>query len=344
MGGGLSVTVSVAAGQANPTNTGPINFTVTFSEPASGFVSGDVIFTGSTVGGTLAAAVSGGPTVYNVAVTGMTGNGIVAVNVPAGSATNTKGANFPVSNTATVTFDTTAPTATINKAVGQADPTAISPITFTVAFNEAVTGFLASDIVITGTAGGTKAASLSGGPVSYNVEITGMTTAGTVVINFAAGAATDLAGNTSALPTVIDNSVDWSGTDITRPNVTINKGASQADPTSTSPIIFDVVFTEPVINFVSADVTVTFTGGGTPTAVVSGGPTSYTVTVTGMTTDGNVTASIAANVCTDAAGNLNFASTSTDNIVAWVAGGVPVGDLKFNSIEDSGLIILLEDL
>src|SRR5438046_465463 len=40
--------------------------------------------------------------------------------------------------------------------------------------------------------------------------------------------------------------------DITRPTVTINQAAGQADPTSTSPINFTAVFSEPLIGFNSA--------------------------------------------------------------------------------------------
>jgi len=50
---------------------------------------------------------------------------------------------------------------------------------------------------------------------------------------------------------------------------------------------------------------------------VSGGPSTYTVAVSGMTTAGTVIASIAAGVANDAAGNLNTASTSTDNSVTF---------------------------
>ncbi len=49
------------------------------------------------------------------------------------------------------------PTVTINQAVGQADPTATSPIHFTAVFSEAVTGFETGDVNLSGTAGATTA-------------------------------------------------------------------------------------------------------------------------------------------------------------------------------------------
>src|SRR5437773_1015402 len=105
--------------------------------------------------------------------------------------------------------------------------------------------------------------------------------------------------------------------DITRPTVTINQAASQADPTSTSPINFTAAFSEPVSGFTGTDVTLSGTAGGTKTATVSGGPSTYNVAVSGMTSSGTVLASIPAGVAQDAAGNPNTASTSTDNSVTF---------------------------
>lgn len=329
-GGGLAVTVTLGAGQNTPINAGPINFTVTFNKPVTGFTNADVSFTGSTTGGTPAAAVTGGPSVYNVAVTGMTGNGNLLVSIPAGSAVDASNNPNPLSIAAYVVFDTTVPSVTINQAAGQSDPATVAPILFTAAFSEAVTGFIASDVAITGTAGGTKVVTISGGPATYTASVTGMTTGGTVIANIAAGAATDLAGNLSTIATSTDNTVTWTP-DTTAPSVTINKGAGQADPSvGGSSIVFDVVFSEVVTGFTSADISFTgSTTGGTLAAAISGTGPTYTVTVTGMAApDGNVVASIPAASVVDLSGNANTISTSTDNIVAWTA---PVGGASVQS-------------
>src|SRR5438552_7258461 len=105
--------------------------------------------------------------------------------------------------------------------------------------------------------------------------------------------------------------------DATQTSVTINQAAGQADPTSSSPINFTAVFSKPVSGFTGAGVTLSGTAGGTKTAAVSGGPSTYNVAVSGMTTAGTVLASIAAGVASDAAGNGNTASTSTDNSVTF---------------------------
>jgi hypothetical protein len=102
------------------------------------------------------------------------------------------------------------------------------------------------------------------------------------------------------------------------PTVTINQGSGQADPTTSTSILFDVVFSEAPTGFATGDVTLSGTAGGSLVGTVSGSGTTYTVTVTGMTTNGTVIASIGAGVCTGSVTGLpNEASTSTDNTVTW---------------------------
>ena len=314
-----TVTINQAGGQADPTGTSPINFTVVFSEATTNFATGDVTITG-TAGGTKTATVTGSGTTYNVAVTGMTTAGTVIATIGAGVATDAAGngntASTSTDNTVTWNADTTPPTVTINQAGGQADPTGTSPINFSVVFSEATTNFATGDVTITGTAGGTKTATVTGSGTTYNVAVTGMTTSGTVIATIGAGVATDAAGNGNTASTSTDNTVTW---DNVAPTVTINQAGGQSDPSSTSPINFAVVFSESTTNFATGDVTITGTAGGTKTATVTGSGTTYNVAVSGMTTTGTVIATIAAGAATDAAGNGNTASTSTDNTVTWNA-------------------------
>ena len=114
----------------------------------------------------------------------------------------------------------------------------------------------------------------------------------------------------------------YEGGDTTAPAVTINQASSQADPTSATPILFDVVFSEPVTGFDASGVVLGGTAGAT-SAVVSGGGAVYQVTVSGMAQSGTVTATVPAGVAADAAGNLNVASTSTDSVVTFAPPAVP---------------------
>ena len=81
-----TVVINQEPGQYDPTTLSPVRFQVGFSHPVSGFDASDVSFAGSTVGGTLAASVTGSGASYTVSVTGMVGNGIIVASIPAGAA------------------------------------------------------------------------------------------------------------------------------------------------------------------------------------------------------------------------------------------------------------------
>ena len=110
------------------------------------------------------------------------------------------------------------PTVTIDQAVGQADPTNVSPINFTVVFSKPVTDFVTGDVTLGGTAGATTAevTNPSLDHIHYNVVISGMTGDGTVLATIDPCKAHDAAGNASTASTSSDNSVIY---DITAPTL-----------------------------------------------------------------------------------------------------------------------------
>jgi len=214
--------------------------------------------------------------------------------------------------------DATRPHVSIDQAAGQADPTSASPIHFTAVFSEPVSGFDGSDVTVGGSADpSTALVTDSGDHMTYDVAVSGMSSDGTVTASISVGRASDPAGNTNTISTSTDNQVTY---DASRPQVSINQAAGQDDPTSTSPIRFTAVFNEPVSDFGNGDVTIGGTAGGSKSASVSNPSNdhmTYDVAVSGMTTSGTVTASIAGDRAHDATGNGNYASTSTDNTVTW---------------------------
>ncbi len=231
---------------------------------------------------------------------------VATLTLPLPGAAGSLGANKAI------VIDTTAPTVTINQALGQLDPTNNPPINFTVVFSEAVTGFSSTGVTLGGTALPTTAV-VTGSGTTYNVAVSGMTATGTVTASVAVGAAQDLAGNLNLASTSGDNTVNFDSTALT---VTINQAAGQLDPTKTSPINFAVVFSKVTIDFLTGDVALSGTAGAT-TATVTGSGTTYNVAVSGMTMNGTVIASIAPGVAHDAANNANLASSSTDNTVTY---------------------------
>jgi hypothetical protein len=122
--------------------------------------------------------------------------------------------------------DVDPPTVTINQAPDQADPTNATPITFTVTFSEAVTGFTAEDVVLGGTAGA-DAVNLAGSGKNYTIAVSGMTRVGTVTAAVAADAAVDAAGNSSVASTSTDNAVLYVPGD---PNPGVNDAPSVVAP------------------------------------------------------------------------------------------------------------------
>ncbi|MEV6965896.1 Ig-like domain-containing protein [Hamadaea sp. NPDC051192] len=208
-----TVIIDQVASQTDPASTTPIAYAVTFSEPVTGFDAADIGFTGSTAGGTLAAAVTGSAAAYTVKVTGMTTEGTVVASIGAGAATDAAGNPSTASTSTDNTVDWTpvAPTVTIDQEPDQTDPTSLTAIAFAVTFSEPVIGFDAADISFAGsTVGGTLVANVAGSGAAYTVNVTGMTTDGTVTAAIPAGAAKSAAGLDSTASTSTDNTVAWS--------------------------------------------------------------------------------------------------------------------------------------
>src|SRR5205814_2032982 len=162
-------------------------------------------------------------------------------------------------------------------------------------------GFTGAGVTISGTAGGIKTVTVSGGPSTYTVAVSGMSSAGTVIASIPAGVAQDAAGIANAAATSPDTCASRTPADTTPPSVTVPQRPCQATPTTSSPTIFlhDAL---PIFSgFTGAGVTISGTAGGIKTVTVSGGPSTYNVAVSGMSSAGTVIASIPAGVAQDAA-------------------------------------------
>jgi hypothetical protein len=203
--------LSITTPTTSPTNAAPITFTINFSGdvqtlPASAFR----LIQGGTATGTIGAPTGSGPT-WTVTVSGIAGNGTLALQLFNGVVVAPAVANTPVASQ-TLTIDTTAPTVIINQGASQNDPTTTSPISFGVQFSEPVTGFTASDVSFAGsTVGGILTAAVSGSGANYVVTVTGMGGSGTVVASVPANSAFDAAGNGNTASMSADNTVTFNG-------------------------------------------------------------------------------------------------------------------------------------
>jgi hypothetical protein len=183
----------------------------------------------------------------------------------------------------------------VNIASATPEVTNANPIPITITFSEAVTGFAASDITVSG---GGSAGNLQ---TSNNIFFTADVTPGgqgSVTISLAAGVCQDLAGNpNNAAPSSITRTYDT-----VKPSASITS-ATQAR-TGANPMTITITFDEPVTGFTAGDLTV---GNGTAGAV-TGGPSVYSCGIT-PTAAGTVTVDLPADKCQDAATNTNKAAT-----------------------------------
>jgi uncharacterized repeat protein (TIGR01451 family) len=128
------------------------------------------------------------------------------------------------------------------------------------------------------------------GTVNYDSDDNGTNDASAVTDDPATGAS--------------DDATTFTVADVTPPSVTLTRSASA---TSAAHIPFTVTFSEPVTGFTPGDVVLGGTAGADAVAVTGSGA-HYTVTVSGMTRSGTVTAFLPAGAAQDVSGNPSTAS------------------------------------
>ena len=293
------VSISVPSGTQN----GAFNATITFTETVSGFVGSDVSLSGSAASITSWSANSD-DTVYTATIT-PTASGTVTIGVAANVATDATGNNntAATSKNVTVSVDTNAPGVSIAVPSGLQNGAFNATITFT----ETVSGFVGSDVSLSGSAASITSWSANSDNTVYTATIT-PTASGTVTIGVAANVATDGANNQNTAATSKNVTVS---VDTTAPGVTVSV------PSGTQMGAFDVTitFTETVSGFVGSDVSLSGSAASITGWSVNNDNTVYTATII-PTASGTITLGVAANVATDAANNPNTAATSKNVTVS----------------------------
>ncbi len=275
--------VDLTTTAGNPTNVSPIPVTITFSKPVSGFTEADLAASNGSLSG-----FAGTGSTYTVDLV-PAADGPVTLDLPAGAASDDAGNTNAAAATLHRTYDSVGPDVTLSTSAS--DPTKTSPIPVTVTFAEPVSGFTASDLVVSnGTA-----SNLGGSGAVYTVHVA-PSGQGAVTVDLAADQASDAAGNgntaASQLSVVYDS---------VRPDVTLSTTAG--DPTNGSPIPVSVTFTEPVTGLTAGDfVTTNGTVGN-----LAGSGSAYTLDLT-PTANGVVTLDLPAASAVDAAGNTSTAA------------------------------------
>ena len=316
--------------------TGAFDATITFSEAVSDFLQGDVSFSTNTAEASITAwSANTANTVYTATITPTT-SGRIVLSVAAGVATDAVGNNNTAGTSAQVgvsiiqqqQVDVDAPTVSITVPEDAQN----GAFDVTIIFSESVTGFVQSELTLSGTATASITswvASTDG--TTYTATIT-PTTSGTVILNVAADVATDAADNNNTAATEQTVTID-----VDAPNVEL----SLIQMRDNGRIEIRITFTEPVEDFEYTDLSITTNGltalepregGGEIEDPVSGRSVvirEYVIqepitTITGWTPspdrttytayirersagDGEVIFNVPENIATDIAGNPNVA-------------------------------------
>jgi hypothetical protein len=300
---------------------GPVTFTITFDKPITGFVAGDV----TVQGGTLGAFTRVSDAVYTQVVVPAAGvqAGQIVLTVPAGAGNDLAG-NPSTGGVAIQGYDTAPPTVAVtNDAVG----TVAGPVRFTFTFSEPVTGFDASDVVVSnGTVVGGSFAPVAGSQQIYALQVQPTAGfAGTVSVSANAGAAVDLVGG---LPSAAA-APSGASVDLQPPTLAVTDSVPAA--VTSGPVTFTFTASEPIGTalggFDASDVTVT---GGTVTTPLAQVGTSnlYTITVTPTAgvASGTVGVSVAGSRFADVLGNVNAATGSGSQGIDTLAPTVAITD------------------
>ena len=284
-----------------------ITYTFTFAEAVTGFTTGDVVVTGGTKGVFTASSAL----VYTLVVTpNDNSNTSMTVDIAAGAGTAVATGNPTAAATQNVQpIDTRHIVATINDStfVDWTNATSVQSGVhhYTVVFGEAVSGFTASDITVSG---GSVPANFTGSLASYSFDTTvnpGLV--GNLVVSIAAGSASSNVTNNQ-----IAAASDSRKFDLVHPLVKVATDTTTALSGSTSALI-TVTFSKSVSGFLASDITVG-SGGVAETGTFAGSGSSYTMSVHGDGTTTSFAVSVASGVATDGT-NTNIASLAVTQLV-----------------------------
>jgi CSLREA domain-containing protein len=337
---GTAPTVSITAVSPDPRNTSVSSIQIVFSEPVTGFGISDLSLARdssgvSLTGATLTSSDNQTWTLGNLG--GLTGaEGSYTLTLSTSNIADTATNALVSEATEMWLMDTTAPSVDISgPSLSVANSN--STVTYTVTYSDArfsSSTLSTDDITLNKTGDANATIAVSGTGTTRTVTLSSFTGNGTLGISIAAGTASDTIGNTApaAGPSATFE------VETTPPAVTIEQRSDQADPATSEPIHFTVVFTEPVADFGGSDITFSGTAAPNATATVTqtspNDGTTYNVAVSGMTANGLLTTSINVDKAHDAAGNGNTASTSSDATVLYIGLDL-ISSFEVNSTADT---------
>ncbi len=223
----------------SPTNVSSFSYSITFSEPVTGFDSSDISLSGSSAGWSIVSLTGSGAGPYSLALssTGPTTGSLtvtIATNSVSGGTSGMQGP--PAAHTATMAIDVDPPAASVASA--PSSPASAVSLTFGLSFTESVSGISSVDFSNGGTALGCVFTPSVASGSSVNVVVT-QCQEGTLQLVMASNSVSDAAGNTGPTTTVSSSVVTLSasGLTVTAATQSVNYGGSWTDSYSQSGLI-----------------------------------------------------------------------------------------------------------
>jgi len=292
---------------------------LTFSQAVTGLTASDITIsngTGAAVKGTL----SGSGTTWTIALSSVTTQGDVTVSVGNfGTFNVTTGAQ-----TVAVYKDTTTPTTNVTftavqsgGASGTTDSTGI-----VLTFNTAVTGLTANDITISNGTGAAVKGTLSGSGTTWTIGLTSVTTQGNVTVSV---------GNFGTFNVTTGAQTVAVYKDTTTPTTNVTFTAVQSGGTSGTADSTGIVltFSQAVTGLTANDITISNGTGGAVKGTLSGSGTTWTIALTSVTTQGNVTVSV---------GNFGTfnVTTGAQTVAVYKDTTTPTTNVTFTAVQSGG--------
>ncbi|WP_157673826.1 Ig-like domain-containing protein [Cognaticolwellia beringensis] len=257
--------------------------TFAFDKIVTGFIIGDI----SVSNGTASNFISLGGSLYTALIT-PTANGVVTLNVNENVAQDLSGNLNTAAAQVSSNYDTLRPSVAIQNVPENTN----GAFTATIVFSEPVSNFILNDISVSNA---TVSDFIPVSGSNYTALITPIAE-GVVTLNINENVAEDLSINLNTAATQVSSTFNG-----TRPSVQIQNVPAN----SSAPFTATFAFSEPVIDFIPTDITVT---NATVSTFIIVSTSSYSALIT-PTANGAVTLDVNANVAQDIAGNLNTAAT-----------------------------------
>ena len=284
--------------EAQPPVAGRFDIDITFDDEVTGLTLTEIEVANGTVSN-----LRGSGTAYEASIT-PSASGTVTVALPAGAAQDGAKNDNLKSAPYSIRADLSGPVPMIEGPKNWVT----GPFPIRVLFNKKVSGLTADEIVV----GNGSVSNLQGLDTTFTATVS-PTASGRVTVDIEAGAVQDEADRDSVKAR--QYSVE---ADLVPPTVNIETDAKAVED---GPFAVRIVFSEGVTGFTKEEISVTGRGRITGDLAVSSDKTTYTATVTPVTS-GSIVLDVPAGVAKDEAGNLNEAAAAV-TVTVKTANGAP---------------------